>query len=53
VKLTTHLHLAPSSGMLEAVTPLVQYAFMAWCSVWKYYIDMKQKEIKVFYNLQI
>jgi hypothetical protein len=30
VKLTTHLHLAPSSGMRGAIPPLPQYVFMAW-----------------------
>jgi len=33
VKLTTHLHLVPWSGMRRAIPPLLQYALMAWCSV--------------------
>jgi hypothetical protein len=33
VKLTTHLHLVPSSRMREAIPPLPQYVFMAWCLV--------------------
>jgi len=32
VKLTTHFHLVPRSRMPGAVPPLLQYAFMAWCS---------------------
>jgi hypothetical protein len=34
-KLTTQLHLVPRSRMLEAILPLPQYAFTAWCSVKK------------------
>jgi hypothetical protein len=33
VKLTTHLHLVRRSRMHGAVPPLLQYVFMAWCSV--------------------
>jgi hypothetical protein len=33
VKLTTHLHLVPRSGMRGAIPPLSQYVFMAWCLV--------------------
>jgi hypothetical protein len=33
VKLTTHLHLVPMSGIRGAIPPLPQSAFMAWCSV--------------------
>jgi hypothetical protein len=32
VKLTTHLHLVPRSGMCGAIPP-PQHDFMAWCSV--------------------
>jgi hypothetical protein len=35
MKLTTHLHLAPKSRMRGAIPPVIQYAFMAWCSVKK------------------
>jgi len=31
VKLTTYLHLVPSSIMREAIPPLPQYVFLAWC----------------------
>jgi hypothetical protein len=34
-KLTTHLHLVPRSRMRGGISPLSQYAFMAWCSVKK------------------
>jgi hypothetical protein len=33
MKLTTHLNLVPRSKMHGAISPLPQYAFMAWCSV--------------------
>jgi len=33
VKLTTLLHLVPKSRMRGAISPLLQYTFMAWCSV--------------------
>jgi hypothetical protein len=33
VKLTTHLHLVPRSRTRGAIPPLLQYAFMTWCSV--------------------
>jgi hypothetical protein len=33
VKLTTHLHLVPSSRMRGAIPPLPQYIFMLWCLV--------------------
>jgi hypothetical protein len=33
VKLTTHLHLVPSSKNDGSYTSTPQYAFMAWCSV--------------------
>jgi hypothetical protein len=33
VKLTTYLHLVSSSRMRRAISPLLQYAFMAWFSV--------------------
>jgi hypothetical protein len=33
VKLTTHLHLVLRSRMHGAIPPLLQYAFMVWCSV--------------------
>jgi hypothetical protein len=29
----THLHLVPRSRMQDAITPLPQYVFMAWCLV--------------------
>jgi hypothetical protein len=32
VKLTTHLHLIPSSRLRGAIPPFSQYAFVAWCS---------------------
>jgi len=35
VKLTIHRHLVPRSRMYSAITPLPQYAFMAWCLVKK------------------
>jgi len=28
-----HSHLTPSSRMREAIPPLLQYAFTAWCSI--------------------
>jgi len=31
--LTTHPHLVPKSGLCGAIPPLLQYAFVAWCSV--------------------
>jgi len=33
VELTTHLHPVPRSRISEAIPPLTQYAFMAWCSI--------------------
>jgi hypothetical protein len=33
VKLTTHLHLVTRSRMREAIPPLPQYFFRAWCLV--------------------
>jgi hypothetical protein len=33
VKLTTHLHLMPTSRMSGTIPPLPQYVFMAWCLV--------------------
>jgi hypothetical protein len=36
LKLTTHLHIVPRSRMYGGISPLPQYAFMAWCSVKKY-----------------
>jgi hypothetical protein len=33
MKLTTHLHLEPRSRFRGAITPFLQYALMAWCSV--------------------
>jgi hypothetical protein len=33
VKLTTHLHLVPRLRKREAIPPLPQYVFMAWCLV--------------------
>jgi hypothetical protein len=33
MKLTTHLHLAQRLRMCEAIPPLPQYSFMAWCLV--------------------
>jgi hypothetical protein len=33
VKLTTYLHVVPRSRMRGAISPLTQYAFMAWCLV--------------------
>jgi hypothetical protein len=33
VKLTTYLHLVPSSRMRGAILPLLQYVFMAWCLI--------------------
>jgi hypothetical protein len=33
VKLTTHIHLVLTSRMHGVIPPLLQYAFMAWCSV--------------------
>jgi len=33
VKLTTHLHLVPTSRIRGAIPLLLQYAFMVWCSL--------------------
>jgi hypothetical protein len=33
MKLTTHLHLVPRLKMREAVPPLLQYVFIAWCLI--------------------
>jgi hypothetical protein len=33
VKMTTHLHLVPRSGIGGAIPLILQYAFMAWCSI--------------------
>jgi len=33
VKLTTRLNLVPRSRMRGAIPPLLQYAFVEWCSV--------------------
>jgi hypothetical protein len=35
LKILTHLHLVPTSRMRGAIPPLLQYTFMAWCSVKK------------------
>jgi hypothetical protein len=39
VKLTTHLHLVPKPSMRGAISPLPQYALMAWSSVKKKHRD--------------
>jgi len=39
VKLTTHLHLEPSSKNEWSYTSTLQYAFVAWCSVKKQHRD--------------
>jgi len=44
--LTTHLHIVVLSRMSGAIPPLLQYAFMAWCSV------KAQGEIYLFFYLK-
>jgi len=60
MKLTTHLHLVPSSRMHRAIPPFPQYVFMTWClakhrdnfTVYLYIYIHKYKHTKLYMTLE-
>jgi hypothetical protein len=57
VKLTTHFHLVPRLRVSGAIPPLLQYTFMAWCSVkaqnnFTFYILHCNAKTSVFVSLK-